>query len=218
MNYKLINNHYIIEVEGKNYLLDTGSPDSFWTMEPIKEVVLDDQKCALKNPPSFFNPYETNKLVGVKVDGFIGMDFVSKTGLTIYQNGEMKFSLDDIEGRVMPMSKNWPLVTSIGSNMMNGQFVIDTGAMYGYGVSGLFYGKTPYNHVYDYNPGLGHLDSDIYHLDVVIGGQRKVIDVCNNERVALTLKRMGAIMIASVSSLFEEACVLDTKKGRLILK
>ena len=218
MNYKLVNNHYIVQIDGKNYLIDTGSPVSFWTSKPINEVVIGDHAYNLKHPPYRFNSEETNALVGVEVDGFIGMDVISQTGLTIYKDGEIMFRVMGREGNQIPMTKNWPLVVSCGSNMMNGKFIIDTGAKYGYGVSGLFYNKESYAHVYDYNPSLGHLDSDIYHLDIVIGGQNKTIDVCNNRIVGSTLMNMGAIMIGSISSLFEETCVIDTITGKLILK
>ena len=64
MNYKLVNNHYIVQIDGKNYLIDTGSPVSFWTNKPINEVVIGDRGYSLKNPPYRFNSEETNALVG----------------------------------------------------------------------------------------------------------------------------------------------------------
>ena len=217
-NYELINNHYIINIDGEKYLLDTGSPFSFWVSNPVKELVIDGNKYPLNSRPSNFNVDETTNLVGIEVDGFIGMDIISATGLTIYKNGTIEFAIKEIDGRETSMTTRWPLMTNIGCNLMTGKFVIDTGAKYGYGVNGLFYQQRPFSRVKDYNPSLGHLEGDIYHLNVVIGGQNKTIDVCSNTIVASTLIHMGALMVGSISSLFEEACVLDTKKGRLILK
>ena len=216
--YELINNHYIVEIEGKKYLIDTGSPISFWVSNPVMQITIDGNAYCLHNRPANLNVGETRALVGIEVDGFIGMDIISKTGLTIYKEGCIKFGADEVNGVEIAMTTSWPLMVSIGCNMMNGKFVIDTGARYGYGVEGLFYGLNPYDYVKDYNPGLGHLNSDIYHLDIVIGGQSRTIDVCNNKIVGSTLKHMGAIMIGSVSSLYQEVCVLDTKIGKLILK
>lgn len=217
--YELINNHYIITIEGKKYLLDTGSPVSFGIKEENNHLTIDGNDYCLRNKPANLSVGETEVLVGTSIDGFIGMDIISKTGLTIYKNGQVKFGVDEVEGGVVvPMNTTWPLMVNIGSNMMNGKLVIDTGAKYGYGVSGLFHNQHAYNHVKDYNPSLGYLESDIYRLPVVVGGQSKTIDVCDNRIVGGTLHQMGAIMIASISSLYDEVCVLDTHKGKLILK
>ena len=230
-SYELVNNHYVVEIDGQKFLIDTGSPFSFWVSSPIKEITIYGNKYPLQNRPLNFDVDETNNLVGVIVDGFIGMDIISKTSLTIYSGrpeGIIEFSeVPDwiINGLIkmnykyteVPMTTRWPLMVQVGSNLMTGKFVIDTGAKYGYGVSGLFYKQTAFDHVSDYNPSLGHLDSDIFHLEIVIGGQKKTIDVCSNSTVASTLIHMGALMIGSVSSLYNQVCSLDTKKGKLIL-
>ena len=217
-NYKLINNHYIVFIDETKFLIDTGSPNSFWITKPMNEITIDGNCYRLHSKPSNYNVEKGNQLVGMEVDGFIGMDIISQTSLTIYKNGTLKFTPREIDGKQTPMSTEWPLTVSIGGNSMTGKFIIDTGAKYGYGVSGLFYQKTPFDTVKDYNPSFGDLMGDIFHLNINICGQTKEIDVCNNMYVALSLKRMGAIMIGSISSLFEEVCVIDTKKGRLILK
>lgn len=86
-SYELINNHYVVEIDDQKFLIDTGSPFSFWVSRPIKEITIDGNKYPLQNRPLNFNIDETNNLVGVIVDGFIGMDIISKTSLTIYFGG-----------------------------------------------------------------------------------------------------------------------------------
>ncbi len=232
-SYELVNNHYIVEIDGQKFLIDTGTPSSFWVSHPIKEITIDGNKYPLKNRPLNFGVNQTNNLVGIIVDGFIGMDILSQTSLTIYSGREEKnIDFGEIPESLIenmrndktrhlieaPMTTGWPLTVQIDSNLMTGKFVIDTGAKYGYGVSGLFHGQTSFDHVNDYNPSLRHLDSDIYHLEIAIGGEKKIIDVCNNSIVASTLLiHMGALMIGSVSSLYNDVCSLDTKKGKLIL-
>ena len=147
-SYELVNNHYVVEIDDQKFLIDTGSPFSFWVSHPIKEITIDGNKYPLQNRPLNFEVDETNNLAGV---------------------------------------------------------------------SGLFYKQTPFDHVSDYNPSLGHLDSDKFHLEIVIGGQKKTIDVCSNSTVASTLIHMGALMIGSVSSLYNQVRSLYTKKGKLIL-
>ena len=218
-NYNLINNHYIVNIDGKQFLIDTGWPSSFWVSSPIREIIINKITYQIENRPSNFNVVDATNLIGVEVDGFIGLDIISKTGLTIYKNGTIDFAIKEIDGIETPMTNQFPLMADIECNSMIGKYIIDTGAKYGYGVNSLFYQQQPYSHVTDYSPSLGHLESDIYHLHVVIGGHNKIIDVCNNTKVAnVFLKSHNAIMIGSISSLFEEACILDTNNGRLILK
>ena len=217
-NYDLINNHYIVNVDGDKYLIDTGSPFSFWVSRPIKEITIDGNNYPLHGKPANLDLNETRNLVGVEVDGFIGLDIILKTGLTIYKNGTIEFAVKEIGGTETMMATRPCLMAAVNCNLMFGRFIIDTGAKYGYGIKSVFTEQKPFGTVKDYNPMLGHLESDIYHLDIDVGSQSKTIDVCDNQDVAFTLRQLGAFMIGNVSSLFEEACVLDTKKGRLIIK
>ena len=217
-SYELVNNHYVVEIDGQKFLIDTGSPFSFWISKPIKKILINNRIYPLRDMPSNFDIEETNNLVGEEINGFIGMDIISNTGLTIYKNDLLDFDITEINGKELPMRNHFPLMVDVSCNLYTGKFIIDTGAKYGYGVSGLFYNYSPIDHVKDYNPTLHKLESDLYHLDIVIGGLNKSIDVCNNPSVGYTLKNMGSILIGNVTTLFDEVCVLDTKKGRLIIK
>ena len=212
--YELINNHYVVHIDGLKYLIDTGSPNSFWVSRAIRKVTIDGVDYHLNEKPANLKVKEAYDTIGTCVDGFIGMDIISKTSLTIYKNGRLEFKALDINGDKMDMTTSWPLIVKPGAGTM----IIDTGAKYAYGASELFTNEVPYAHVIDYNPDMGVLISDTYHLEIAIGGKSRNIDVCNNVRVAQLLRNMGASIIGSITSLYDEACVLDTKKGKLILK
>lgn len=216
--YEIKNNHYIVNVNNYKFLIDTGCPFSFWISKPIKEILINNRIYPLRDMPSDFDVKETNNLVGEEINGFIGMDIISNTGLTIYKNNLLDFDVIEINGKELPMRNLFPLMIDVSCNLYIGKFIIDTGAKYAYGVAGLFYNYSPIDHVKDYNPTLKHLESDLYRLDIVIGGLSKSIDVCNNPSIGYTLKNMGSILIGNVTTLFDEVCVLDTKKGRLIIK
>ena len=218
LDYKLINNHYIVDIDGKNYLIDTGHLASFWVNGPMAEVTIDGRRYRLGSKPTNLDVEQTNALVGVRVDGFIGMDIISTTGLTIYKSGIMEFDVIDIPGEQTPMSTHWPLMVKARCGAASGTFIIDTGAKYAYGIPSLFAGRKSCGHVHDYNPDLGKMESDLFSLYIVICGKEKTIAACDEPRVGASLSKNGSILIGNVSSLFEDACVLDTKKGRLILK
>lgn len=216
--YELINNHYVVHIDGSKYLIDTGSPNSFWVSRPMRKVTIDGVDYHLNEKPANLKVKEAYDTIGACVDGFIGMDIISKTSLTIYKKGVLEFKALEIGGDEIKMSTNWPLVVKVGTSIGMGKMIIDTGAKYAYGMNPLFMLIPSYGRVNDYNPSMGKLTSNIYHTTIVVGTKRKTIDVCENSTVAKALYNMGALIIGSVTSLYDEACVLDTKKGKLILK
>ena len=218
-NYHILNNHIIIDIDDKKFLLDTGSPKSFWTYEPINKIEINNRGFVLFPKPSNLSLNQVEKLVGIRVDGFIGLDIIAQTSLTIYKNGEIKFGVDNINGTTTKLFTNNYLSIQVGSNLIVGKLLLDTGAKYGYGIKSLFYNQKSFARVSDYNPQLGQLESDIYHLDVIIGGVNKTIDVCDNDKVSFNyLKQTNSIMVANITSLFDEACVIDIKNGLFIFK
>lgn len=219
INYQVLNNHIIIGIDGKKFLLDTGSPSSFWTYEPIDSIEINNKQFTLSPKPSYLKLNQVEDLVGAKVDGFIGLNIIAQTSLTIYKNGEIKFGVDDIDGVTTKLFTNDYLSIQVGSNLVTGKLLLDTGAKYGYGIKSLFYNQKSFARVSDYNPQLSNLESDIYHLNIVIGGVNKVIDVCDNDIVSFNyLKSTNSILVANITSLFEEACVIDIKNGLFIFK
>ena len=220
-SYELSNNHYIVDIDGKKYLIDTGLGWSFWTYKPIDSVKIDGKSFHLMSKPYNLDLAKTEKLVGLKVDGFIGLDIIRETSLTVYKNNILVFEAMAIEdGKVIPLSFDDSISFKIkyDDNIMR-KFVIDTGAKFGYGLGNLFAGKQPFAHVDDYNPILGDLDSDIYHLTINVAGENKMIDICSNYKVEQILtKHLHASMVGNITTLFNEACVIDIKNRKLVLR
>lgn len=216
-NYKLLNNHYLIEIDGYTFLIDTGYPFSFWISEPIRSISINNKNYPLSPRPLNFGVKETNELVGTKIDGFIGTDIISSNGLTVYKNGQLDFSIKDVDGAKLLMNKTWPLTVFTECNSITGKCIIDTGAKYGYGISELFIEQKPFDHVKDYNPHLKHFESDVYHLTATFGNVERAVDLGKNYLVEQTFDGR-TIMVVNITSLFDEVCVLDTKNGLLILK
>ena len=70
-NYHINNNHIIVEIDDKNYLIDTGSPVSFWINNPINGIAINNVKYPLNPKPYNLDINETMKCIGEEVDGFI---------------------------------------------------------------------------------------------------------------------------------------------------
>ena len=220
-NYELLNNHYIVEVDGHKYLIDTGLPFSFSIIGPMK---IDIDGTTYQLSPNQFNSItisEIYKLVGEDFDGFIGYDIIRRNGLTIYKNGTLEFASRNIEdGTRVPLETIPCLLIDVCASGIQGKAFIDTGAMLGYGAKELFNGLTSYaTHVHDYNFVLKHMYSDMYHINVEIGGITKIVDAGYNRGTeGYPLGQGDIILICSVSSLYDEVCVFDIRNRQLILK
>lgn len=212
-SYKLVNNHIIVDIEGKNYVLDTGFPFSF-SFIGDNYVEIDERKVRLAPKPVQFNNAKTFECIGMAVDGLLGLD--SFVAVTIYKNGIIDFKANDIDGDVIHMIRDFPLAINVSFGSVQGRLAIDTGAKYGYGRKEIF-DVDPFDRVNDYNPYIGELRSDIYHLTVTINGKQKPIDVCYNPK-PYHMMSQSIVCIASITSLFDEACVIDIERSRLILK
>lgn len=222
--YELVNNHYIVSFEeGKKFLLDTGSPFSFWISRPMRCISIDGMDYPLQSRPMNFDTNEVFKCIGCEVDGFIGLDIIQQTSLSIYKEGIVDFRAntvsDGVEIPLIVVPYLGYFIIDASTDNINGVVLLDTGAKYGYGLHRIFDNKQPFSHVEDYNPILKHLDSDIYHIDININGLTKTVDVCDNPRVYQSMCMIGNLfMVTNVTTLFESVCVFDIQRGKLILK
>ena len=222
--YKLSNNHYIIDIEGRNYLLDTGSPKSFTLKHDLTSVVIDGRRFPLYPKPLGLSVPLTTSLVGMEVDGFIGMDIVRETSLTIYKDGRIDFSVNNEEGTKLDLLKGTVfggLRVKMSCNGVVNSYFIDTGARYGYGDKYIFdNNKTvkPCGHVYDYNPRIGSFDSDIYRFKVDFGPIQKEIELGDSEPVRDDLHMMKSSIVGNITPLFDEVCVIDTQNDVLTIR
>lgn len=218
--YELVNNHYIVDIEGKKFLIDTGG-HSIWFKKPV-ELTIGGRKYPISKCDWEKSDIDkTLALVGVDLDGFIGLDVIMRTSLTIYKNGDIDFKPHDVDGGVrVPLNTTYGLLSfDAVSNGISGQYVIDTGAMYGYGLKELFAKETPFlREAYDFNPKLKEMYSDIYHHDVEIMGHHKIVDMGYNKDTMGYPLGYSLIMIGNVTTFFDEVCVIDINKRLFILK
>ena len=219
MHYQLLNNHYIVTIDKKKYLIDTGRPDSFVFDNAPSSVIINDQSYDLgPNTMDQEATEATMKLVGEKIDGFISARIIAQTGLTIYKNGELFFENRPIDGRVIPFDSTIEVV----SNGIRGRFYIDTGAKYGYMDERLI-PSTPAVELnaYDFNPHprLRHMHTNMYEVPIEIDGRKTTIVAGYNKgTINFPIGMRGIILIGNITTLFDEACVVDLRNGRLILK
>lgn len=139
MKLIISNGHIIADVANKKYIVDTGSPISF-SYDGISSLETDNDAFSFSS--SDLCPKETaDQLTGIGISGFIGMDNIRRTGLSIdIENMELEFSnsLGNVDqGDYLPLSfdlfMGQYIVTNdihLGRKLQN--VIIDTGAPISY--------------------------------------------------------------------------------------
>lgn len=225
--YELLNNHYVADIDGDKFLIDTGNPFSFQVDARPGSIIIDGRPYPL-TPRTRLNTEEkkrkTYELIGCPyLDGFIGTDIIKKTGLTIYKDGWLEFAIkevpDGVKTRLGLFNFDTCFIVDAHSNGISGPMVIDLGATVGYAIPEVFNGEEPYClDKYDHNPEYGKMESPMYHQQVTIAGRTRIMDMGYHEYPMGRPLGSEVPFVGSVTNFFEEVCVFDTRNWQLILK
>ena len=91
MKLFMCNGHPVARLGGEYYIVDTGSPVSFHYADPQALEVAGQGYLLCASP--FCDKETADALTGIDVGGFIGMDILQKSGLTIdLENSELEFA------------------------------------------------------------------------------------------------------------------------------
>lgn len=217
-NYKLLNNHYVVEIDGDHYIVDTGSPKSYKFRRDLTGVTIDGVWHGLNVPKPNFSLPKTRKLVGYPVDGLIGADVFGSTGLTIYKDneegGRIDFASHNINGSTYPMlalpNGSAPLIQTDNNKL----YLVDTGARYGYGSKSMFNGLTSFDTVWDYNPDLQDMYSPIYNVEVEFNNKKCHTTACYNSNVTFPIPNF--LMVGNITDLFQKECCINYRERKII--
>ena len=167
--YQVHHGHIIVNAEGRPYLLDTGAPFSVG-YEPVR--------IAGRTFPSEYAYMGVTascltQRVGVPLEGLIGADILKYFNLGIYATERMvQFSQQPACGDVLvPVQDHMgvPIVSvRVGGRVR--RVFLDTGASMSYLLPEAFKGLTPEGRFEDSYPLLGEFLTDVYPMDVVMGG------------------------------------------------
>ncbi|MBO4667671.1 MAG: hypothetical protein J5666_06085 [Bacilli bacterium] len=220
-HYELVNNHYIVEINGRKYLLDTGCGGSL--IRRGEPIVINGKAYGQNRLPEQVAS-EMSKFIGVDIDGLIGSEVVLNNGLTIYKNGNLEFAtLENGGDNIVPLINRGGRLSIEGtvSPTIKGQILIDTGAKYGYGdFRSAFTRENMCEHIHDFNPNprLGYFDSYAYAVKVIINNHEYNLKLGDSDKVNMYCLSYGYKAVINITDLFNEYCVFDINNHRLVLK
>lgn len=171
------NGHFIVTIDDKNYILDTGSPVSYSFTEKTTFVPFGDKHLIFLPFPLKGVKEEIEELVNMPIHGIIGLDTMKelKRMEISKEGGYVKFggdSVSDSTGYSIPFEENNGVLTiGIKVNGKNTRVILDTGARIDYMDPSLLDTSNAISHERDYNPILGNFEVDGYKNTYVIDDQ-----------------------------------------------
>lgn len=218
MTYKLeiINNHYIININDKKMLIDTGSPLSISFVKEFNEVKINNTLFSLNhifNEPTISNIFD---LVGLKIDGFIGMDVIRKFGILISKKEmSVEFNVIKNKGNKMPLIYVGNAIAfKAVINGIEGKYIIDTGAKYSYGKPILYKGLKETKKVEDYSPSLNlNFESFLYETNLLVNEREINCLTGLSKDVVKILNYLDVLMIGNITHLFEDYFCINIKNN-----
>ena len=192
-NFKVSNNHILVNIDDEYYVIDTGSPYSFFYND--EKITIDGKEYTSNR--QLASRQEVEKLVGAEINGFIGFDIISKTGITV----------DFLENTIMFDVKQGHICYFLNSDegycctkdcVINGKqlerTIIDSGACISY-VNRKFLDlskKTGETYI-DYSPIIGKISGEYYEvaIDKVTLGSGDYHHVIKVGKMTSDMERIG---------------------------
>ena len=220
MKLFMFNNHPVVQIDGQYFIIDTGSPFSF-KFDGTREMQICGQSFTLSAPHCTKRDVDT--LTGADISGLIGMNVISKTGLTIdLKNGILEFSSNDQidPGKTSAvlsfelfelLGAKYIITNDISSDVPLNHVIIDTGAPISYVSSRLLPMLTPTGeHYEDLSPEFGGvLQGEYYNCNLFLNGFRTARPVKVGTMPGM-LDLFGMFdAILGISSLTDDKIVFD---------
>ena len=177
------NGHFIVTVDDKNYILDTGSPVSYSFTDKTTFVPFREKHLIFLSFPLKGVKEEIEELVSMPVSGIIGLSTmkelkrmeISKEKEYVKVGGN---SISDNTGYSIPFEENNGVLTiGIKVNGKDTRVILDTGARIDYMDPSLLDTSSAISHERDYNPILGNFEVD---------GYKTTYGICDQELETIT--------------------------------
>ncbi len=232
MKFINANGHIVIELEGKPFVVDTGSPESFNFIGTRENITLEGKNFTLGINTHGAEPNaELEKLVGKKLYGFIGMDILKQTSFTVdYNNNIINFdvdpSCDNLSSVDIRFGNGMSIILKSGLRIDNNDvsnIVIDTGAVISYlPKQFLLNAKKLEEKYYDYNPFVGVMNDNYYEVTINVCGllsKRKVGNADYYPKLKMLLNPYSAIGVVGLDFISNKGYfIFDFKNNRIWFK
>ncbi|MGN0906015.1 MAG: hypothetical protein ACI4NM_02610 [Bullifex sp.] len=223
--------HFIVNIDGDNYIIDTGASESCSCFGQT-EIAIGDRKFKVYPLPLEKVGEKISELVHMPIVGLIGLDIMKKLGSieiseeegyvrfggeTVPESGDYTFPFRVIEGYSI-------LTSRLNVNGKDAMVILDTGARIDYMDPIILDTSTPVSHERDYNPIIGYFEVDGYKATYRIGDREiETVSYAATDQLKDYVSQMGINDISGVVGLNAflkgmKSLTLDFINRRVILK
>ena len=218
----LFDGHLIVNENGKEILVDTGSP---FSLSREKEFLFMENQRHVATNVGGQSVEEIGQLLGYPIDVLLGMDIISKLYAFVdYKQKQVVFSdeeflLDGFSELIMEKSVLGAMCVPL---IVDGQimtFALDTGAKISYVDEFCTSSETPVEECDDFNPLVGHFNTPIYNMQAMIGDTSFPVRFGTlPQSLSIPLKMMGLDGVIGYDLFVAFTVVMDFKRNALFYK
>lgn len=167
---KYCNGHIYTEIDGSDWLIDTGSPASFGKIDTIK---ISNKTFSIQSSLLDLNSTTLSEYVKYETVGLLGTDILNEFNIIFnIKNQQINFSTDkiDLDGEIITLDDvmGIPVVVATVKNN-NSRMFFDTGAQISYIQKEDLSYYDSLGTVKDFYPGVGQFETDTAIVDLQLG-------------------------------------------------
>lgn len=223
----IVNSHYLIVTkEGKNLLVDTGSPVSFCNEDQDILISLGDKEYVIQTNQFLADKINNAGLIDVRVDALLGMDVLCQHSFSfdksentvvvdvvldeISYNHSAPIEIKDLMGQKCVMME-------AKINQKSVRTILDTGAWISYLSSSYLNGVEEKGTIKDYNPIIGDIRTTKHEVELSIGDMSQIVDVAKMPSTLEMMMRMiGVGFVMGLDSIESDRICIDFRKGTML--
>ena len=217
---KYISGHIYVEINGFDWLVDTGSPISFGSIDRlmIKNKVFTIQASLLSLDAITLSKYVKHEVVGL-----IGTDILNQFYIIFdIQNDQITFSIDPLglEGEILDINEIMgipSIVVTVDNN--EGYMFFDSGAQISYMQKNIITQSEPTGVVKDFYPGVGQFETETAAISLKLGNLKYTLQ-CGYlpEMLNMTLMVTNTVGIIGNETMRDKRVGYFPKEKKLIFE
>ena len=200
--------HLFVDIEGADWLLDTGAPESFGATD----ITIGEHCFSVPSNYMGLAAEELTGFVGHPTSGIVGADILNKFDVLIdTKNDAVSFSTDEITlaGESLEMTDFMEIpIIQVNISGADRKMFFDTGAQISYFQDDSLDSFPAIGTVSDFYPGFGKFETDTYQISTIIGASNFELRCGSLPEILGT-----TLMMAGVEGIIGNELIMDRALG-----
>jgi hypothetical protein len=220
-SYKMrhIKGHLILDTEESLWVLDTGAPSSFGSVDKLEVA---DQTYEVKSDYMGFDNEKLNDAIGENVEGLVGVDILNNyDSYWDLSSGIISFSRENMENKGDTISLDFIMgIPTLEVNLRGSShnWFFDTGAVISYVAEQIEEWEVPVDEHDDFYPGYGNFTTEVFEDEITLGALNMKIK-CGvlPSLLGMSLAIADCTGILGLNALDQQSFLYAPRRKKLIL-